>query len=149
LDARSWLCAEAGGPGPPLHNVPVDALKAQGRIDRPRGEFWNQHPIWVVKETACAAHVYGKRIVDMEAFTSWRHWQDGPFESKPLADRAMCGGTNHFTFHTGAHARADYPSRDDENFLHHTLCYREGDGSARLEKGKVGMTRWEPEERKY
>lgn len=97
------LCAEAGGPGPPLHNVPVDALKAQGALDIPRGEFWNSHNVWVVKETACAAHVYGKPIVDMEAFTSWRHWQDGPFESKPLADRAMCGGTNHFTFHTGAH----------------------------------------------
>ncbi len=97
------LCAEAGGPGPPLHNVPVDALKAQGALDIPRGEFWNAHNVWVVKETACAAHVYGLPIVDMEAFTSWRHWQDGPFESKPLADRAMCGGTSHFTFHTGAH----------------------------------------------
>ena len=97
------LCAEAGGPGPPLHNVPVDALKAQGAMDIPRGEFWNAHNVWVVKETACAAHVYGKPVVDMEAFTSWRHWQDGPWESKPLADRAMCGGTNHFTFHTGSH----------------------------------------------
>ncbi len=97
------LCAEAGGPGPPLHNVPVDALKAQGALDIPRGEFWNAHNVWVVKETACAAHIYGKPIVDMEAFTSWRHWQDGPFELKPLGDRAMCGGTNHFTFHTGAH----------------------------------------------
>ncbi|HID75904.1 MAG TPA: glycosyl transferase family 2, partial [Planctomycetaceae bacterium] len=97
------LCAEAGGPGPPLHNVPVDALKAQGRVDRPRGEFWNQYPIWVVKETACAAHIYGKPVVDMEAFTSWRHWQDGPFELKPLADRAFCEGANHFTFHTWPH----------------------------------------------
>jgi len=41
--------------------------------------------------------------VDMEAFTSWRHWQDGPFDLKGLADRALCGGTNHFTFHTCAH----------------------------------------------
>jgi hypothetical protein len=39
----------------------------------------------------------------MEAFTSWRHWQDGPFELKPLADRALCDGTNHFTLHTCAH----------------------------------------------
>lgn len=97
------LCAEAGGPGPPIHQVPVDALKALGALDIPRGEFWNKHNIWVVKETACASHIYGKKIVDMEAFTSWRHWQDGPFELKPLADRAMCGGTNHFTLHTFAH----------------------------------------------
>ncbi len=97
------LCAEAGGPGPPLHQVPVDALKAQGAIDIPRGEFWKDHDVWVVKETACAAHIYGKGIVDMESFTSWRHWQDGPFELKPLADRALCDGTNHFTLHTAAH----------------------------------------------
>ncbi len=49
----------------------------------------------------------------------------------------------------GAHARADYPTRDDENFLHHTLCYRNEDGSPRLEKGEVSITRWQPEERKY
>ncbi|MBC7351678.1 MAG: hypothetical protein H5U08_04905, partial [Thermogutta sp.] len=66
------LCAEAGGPGLPLHPVPVDSLKAQGAIDIPRGEFWVDEQIWVVKETACAAHVYGKPMVDMEAFTSWR-----------------------------------------------------------------------------
>ncbi len=97
------LCAEAGGPGPPLHQVPVDALKALGALDIPRGEFWKEHDVWVVKETACASHIYGKKIVDMESFTSWRHWQDGPFELKPLADRALCDGTNHFTFHTSAH----------------------------------------------
>jgi len=97
------LCAEAGGPGPPLHQVPVDALKALGALDIPRGEFWKEHNVWVVKETACAAHIYGKKVVDMEAFTSWRHWQDGPFELKGIADRAFCGGTNHMTFHTSAH----------------------------------------------
>ncbi|MEN6575022.1 MAG: glycosyl hydrolase [Phycisphaerales bacterium] len=97
------LCAEAGGPGPPLHQVPVSALDALGAVDIPRGEFWKDHDVWVVKETACASHIYGKRIVDMEAFTSWRHWQDGPFELKPIADRAFCDGANHMTFHTSAH----------------------------------------------
>jgi len=97
------LCAEAGGPGPPLHQVPVSALDALGAVDIPRGEFWKDHDVWVVKETACASHIYGKRVVDMEAFTSWRHWQDGPFELKPIADRAFCDGTNHMTFHTSAH----------------------------------------------
>ena len=97
------LCAEAGGPGAPLHQVPVDALKAQGALDIPRGEFWKDHNVWVVKETACASHIYGKRLVDMEAFTSWRHWQDGPFDLKAIADRAFCDGANHMTFHTSAH----------------------------------------------
>ncbi len=97
------LCAESGGPGPPLHDCPVESLRALGVLDIPRGEFWNQHTTRVVKEIACASHIYGKKIVDMEAFTSWRHWQDGPFEYKGVADRAMCEGTNLFTFHTSPH----------------------------------------------
>jgi len=49
----------------------------------------------------------------------------------------------------GGHARADFPTRDDENFLHHTLFFRQEDGAPRLEKGPVAKTKWEPEERKY
>ena len=99
--------SEAGGPGPPIHQVPVDALKALGSIDEIRGEFWPKRPaadgLWVVKETACAAHVYGKRRVHMEAFTSMHHWQDGPFDLKPSADRAFCEGANHMVWHTASH----------------------------------------------
>jgi hypothetical protein len=99
--------AEAGGPGPPVHQVPVDALKALGAIDEMRGEFWpwrqDRSQIWVVKETACAAHVYGRRRVHMEAFTGFRHWQDGPFDLKPSADRAFCEGMNHIVWHTSSH----------------------------------------------
>jgi hypothetical protein len=99
--------SEAGGPGPPIHQVPVDALKALGAIDEVRGEFWPRRPdahrLWVVKEIACAAHIYGKRRVHMEAFTSTHHWQDGPFDLKPSADRAFCEGANHFVWHTCAH----------------------------------------------
>ena len=99
--------SEAGGPGPPIHQVPVDALKALGVLDEVRGEFWPRRPdahrLWVVKETACAAHLYGKPRVHMEAFTSTHHWQDGPFDLKPSADRALCEGANHFVWHTWAH----------------------------------------------
>ena len=106
------LCSEAGGPGQPLHNCPFEALRALGALDIPRGEFWNKHHyfdekgediLWLVKEISCASHIYGKTIVDGEAFTSWQHWQEGPFDLKPLADKAMCEGLNLFTFHTGTH----------------------------------------------
>lgn len=99
--------AEAGGPGPPVHQVPVDALKALGAIDEIRGEFWpwrtEREKLWVVKETACAAHIYGHRRVHMEAFTGFRHWQDGPFDLKSSADRAFCEGMNHVVWHTSCH----------------------------------------------
>jgi succinate dehydrogenase/fumarate reductase flavoprotein subunit len=48
----------------------------------------------------------------------------------------------------GGHARKDFPARDDENFLHHTLAFRTADGP-RLEPHPVTITRWQPEERKY
>ena len=99
--------AEAGGPGPPVHHVPVDALRALGAVDEMRGEFWPWRPdmsqLWVVKETACAAHIYGRRRVHMESFTGFRHWQDGPNELKPSADRAFCEGMNHIVWHTSTH----------------------------------------------
>jgi succinate dehydrogenase / fumarate reductase flavoprotein subunit len=49
----------------------------------------------------------------------------------------------------GAHARPyDYPDRDDENFLRHTLVSWE-DGAPRLDWRPVTITKWQPEERKY
>lgn len=49
----------------------------------------------------------------------------------------------------GAHYREDFPQRDDENFLAHTLAFLEGDGSLRIEKKPVRITRFQPVERKY
>ncbi|HXV35708.1 MAG TPA: succinate dehydrogenase/fumarate reductase flavoprotein subunit, partial [Myxococcota bacterium] len=48
----------------------------------------------------------------------------------------------------GAHTRRDAPHRDDQNFLHHTLCHFEPAGP-RLGKKSVTLGHWEPEERKY
>jgi fumarate reductase flavoprotein subunit len=48
----------------------------------------------------------------------------------------------------GSHTRTDFPKRDDENFLKHTLAYRTPDGP-KIEYLPVTITRWPPEERKY
>jgi succinate dehydrogenase / fumarate reductase, flavoprotein subunit len=49
----------------------------------------------------------------------------------------------------GAHARPyDYPDRDDENFMKHTLVTWV-DGRPRLTWEPVRMTKWQPQERKY
>ena len=49
----------------------------------------------------------------------------------------------------GAHARPyDYPDRDDQNFLRHTLVTWEDD-APKLDWKPVTMTKWAPEERKY
>ena len=49
----------------------------------------------------------------------------------------------------GAHQRTDFPSRDDDKFLAHSLIYRNDDGSSRIEYLPVTITRWPPSERVY
>jgi fumarate reductase flavoprotein subunit len=49
----------------------------------------------------------------------------------------------------GSHQRTDYPERDDENFLTHSLAYKTGDGNVRIEYKPVTITKWPPGERKY
>ena len=49
----------------------------------------------------------------------------------------------------GAHQRTDFPTRDDERFLAHQLVTRESDGTARVERLPVSITRWPPGERIY
>ncbi len=49
----------------------------------------------------------------------------------------------------GAHQRTDYPERDDERFLAHSLAYRVVGGPPRLDLLPVTITRWPPGERVY
>jgi len=108
--------AEAGGPGPPIwETCPVDALKALGKVGIPRGEFWMGNPrhIFLIKEIASAAHIYGKPYVDAESWTTWRRWRDSPFARKMLVDRAFCEGLNRVSYHGYSHSpsEAGYPGR--------------------------------------
>lgn len=104
--------SESGGPGFPLHNVPVEPLKSLGVMDLPRGEFWINHNrlnddgmdiLRVVKEVSSASHIYGRGIVEEEAFTTFQHWQEGPFDMKPMGDRAFCEGMNKVVVHGSSH----------------------------------------------
>ena len=56
----------------------------------------------------------------------------------------------------GGHFREDYPTRDDVNFMRHTMAYRVGplgaalpESEVRLDYKPVIQTRYEPMERKY
>jgi len=105
---------EGGGPCWP-EVVPMDALKNLGRCDIPMGEFWHsQH--WHEgtnqntngKQTATAAHIYGKRWVMAEGFTSiGPHWMEGPADLKATADIAFCEGINRFVHHTSTASRPE------------------------------------------
>lgn len=96
---------ESGGP----HAGPFDGLKCLGRSDLPMGEFWVPSPHrpkpenrFFVKQAASAAHIYGKRRVAAEAFTSvGPHWEDVLWKSvKPSFDHEACAGLNLSFIHT-------------------------------------------------
>lgn len=108
------LSAEAPGIGLPIQ---CDQIQVQGKMDIPQGEFWlggepnEKFPQWRggqdnTKETAAAAHVYGKEVISCEAFTSFAH-HDGftqyPEILKPVGDRQFCKGMNEIVFHRYAH----------------------------------------------
>ncbi len=49
----------------------------------------------------------------------------------------------------GAHQRTDFPLRDDQKFLAHSLVVRSADGEPRVSYLPVTITRWPPGERVY
>ena len=48
----------------------------------------------------------------------------------------------------GAHACSDYPTRNDQEYLHHSMVHFEP-GGPRVGTKPVTLGTWEPEERKY
>ena len=50
----------------------------------------------------------------------------------------------------GAHTRTDFPERNDERWMKHTLAWRESDGTPRLDYSRaVTITKYEPQVRSY
>ena len=49
----------------------------------------------------------------------------------------------------GGHFREDYPHRDDDTFMRHTMAYLDPDSIVRLEYMPVVQTRYQPTDRKY
>lgn len=82
---------------------PCDAIPYAGRSDEPMGEFWtpDHMAIETCKGMASAGHIYGKRIIGAEAFTSGNQerWLEHPALLKPHGDLAFCEGINRFVFH--------------------------------------------------
>jgi succinate dehydrogenase / fumarate reductase flavoprotein subunit len=65
-----------------------------------------------------------------------------------LAETIVVGGLAR-TESRGAHSRTDFPDRDDDNWLKHTLAHYTPGKKPRLTYSPVNITMWKPVERKY
>jgi succinate dehydrogenase / fumarate reductase flavoprotein subunit len=93
---------------------------------------------------------------------SWRHVDDKVKEYNTnlvnvleleamfdIAEIVLAGGLAR-TESRGAHSRLDYPKRNDNDWLKHTLAYFNPDGPGpRLEYSSVTITKYIPTERHY
>lgn len=88
----------------PYGNGPLNNLEVGGRCDIPMGEFW-MSPTSITRSAIHSGHVYGKRVISAESFTSWAdlNWKGHPYLMKEYGDKAWAEGINEFMFHRFAH----------------------------------------------
>ncbi len=85
-----------------------DGLLHYKNVDLPMGEFWLNSPTHDkpndMSDAISGAHVYGKNIIQAEAFTSVRmNWGEHPGNLKALGDRNFALGINKMVLHVFTH----------------------------------------------
>jgi hypothetical protein len=85
-----------------------DGLLHYKNVDMPMGEFWLNSPTHDkpndMLDAVSAAHIYGKNIVQAEAFTTVRmDWNEHPGNMKTLQDRNYALGVNRLVYHVFTH----------------------------------------------
>ncbi len=96
---------ESAGP----HAGPMDGIKNYGFSDIVMSEFWSPslhrpkpENRFFLKQASSAAHIYGKKIVGAESFTTiGPQWNDELWhDQKSAFDHEICAGLNRLYFHT-------------------------------------------------
>lgn len=112
---------ESGGP----HSAPIDALQCLGANDIPMGEFWARAETHRTldserlfgKQPASAAHIYGKKYVNAEGFTTiGPQWERDAWDLKPVADQEFGEGVNRIFFHQFTASQLDAGLPGNEYF---------------------------------
>lgn len=85
-----------------------DGLLHYKNVDLPMGEFWLNSPTHDkpndMLDAISGAHIYGKNIIQAEAFTSVRmNWAEHPGSLKTVGDRNFALGINKLVIHVFTH----------------------------------------------
>lgn len=93
----------------------TDDFTASAIPDIPMAEWWafgnDSHHAATAKLASSSAHIYGKKIIDSEAFTGSgnRIFEEHPYALKAQGDYFFCQGINRFSFHTYTHDPYNHP----------------------------------------
>lgn len=99
----------------------IDGLKAFGQADVPQGEFWTVTPIMrqfyhfcdSVRTASSAAHIYGKPLVQSEAFSTWLPpYQCYPRVMKQYGDQAFSDGLQQCVIFCSTNQTSEVPGAD-------------------------------------
>lgn len=85
-----------------------DGMLHYSKADIPMGEFWFRSPTHDkpndMLDAISGGHIYGKNIIQAEAFTELRLlWDEHPAMLKTMADRNFALGINRLVFHVNVH----------------------------------------------
>lgn len=85
-----------------------DGMLHYQNVDVPMGEFWLRSPTHDkpndMMDAVSGAHLYGKNVVQAEAFTELRmYWDEHPGMLKTLGDRNYALGINRLVYHVFMH----------------------------------------------
>jgi hypothetical protein len=85
-----------------------DGMLHYKTVDIPMGEFWFRSPTHDkpndILDAISGAHIYGKPVIQAEAFTQLRMaWDEHPAILKTVADRNYALGINRLVFHVFTH----------------------------------------------
>ncbi|WP_217604939.1 glycosyl hydrolase [Chitinophaga sp. GbtcB8] len=85
-----------------------DGMAHYSAVDIPMGEFWLRSPTHDkpndMLDAISGAHIYGKQIIQSEAFTELRMaWDEHPAMLKALQDKNYAMGVNRLVYHVFAH----------------------------------------------
>jgi hypothetical protein len=85
-----------------------DGMLHYNKVDLPMGEFWHNSPTHDkpndMLDAISGAHIYGKAVVQAEAFTTLRMaWDEHPGNLKALGDRNYALGINRLVYHVFTH----------------------------------------------
>ena len=130
---------------------PYDLRRALWRVmDSKVGAYRNKKPLQeAMKEVREIRKLFKNIYIDDKSLVYNTNLRDA-IEIRNMIDLAyvvVVGALNRQESR-GAHARRDYPRRDDARWMKHTLAYKSG-ASVKLSYIPVKITKWQPEERKY